>query len=62
MLQKIILALFIFILSACAKEREIEDYPNVIPPMIEQDYPDIYKIFKKKTYTLTEVSSLATKT
>jgi hypothetical protein len=49
MLQKIILALFIFILSACAKEREIEDYPNVIPPMIEQDYPDIYKIFKKKT-------------
>jgi len=48
MLQKITLAFLIAILFSCAKEREIDNYPNVIPPIIENDYPEIFKIFKPK--------------
>ena len=48
MLQKITLACLLVFLFACAKEREIDNYPNVIPPIIENDYPEIFKIFKPK--------------
>jgi len=49
MVQKITLLMTITLLfSACAKEREIEDYPYVIPPIIADDYPEIFKIFKAK--------------
>jgi hypothetical protein len=48
MLQKITLACLLFFLVSCDKEREIDNYPNVIPPIIENDYPEIFKIFKSK--------------
>lgn len=48
MLQKIIIVCSIVLTVSCAKEREIDNYPNVIPPIIENDYPEIFKIFKPK--------------
>jgi hypothetical protein len=49
MLQKITLSIILLLFSACAKEREVEEYPYVIPPIIQDDYPEIFKIFHKKS-------------
>ena len=49
MLSKKILSLFILLsIIACAKERYVEDYPNVIPPIIKEDHPEVYKVFKSR--------------
>ncbi|MBL6785728.1 MAG: hypothetical protein ISQ32_05435 [Rickettsiales bacterium] len=49
MLQKItIISLFLFVLG-CSKERQIDNYPYVIPPFVEEEYPKVFDIFKKKT-------------
>ena len=42
------------ILLSCSNEKEIENYPYVIPPLIKSDYPEIYDKFKPKNISDSE--------